>query len=92
MYTFWCLCRHFSKNGGDKLIVWTDSSLLSEVKRLCKCFRQESKLPTLTYSYANSVMIKNAIMLNIIHNIFDLRDTEVIIQCMYKKSLKIPKG
>ena len=34
---------------------------------------------TITYNQANSVIIKNAIILNIIHNIFNLCDTEVVI-------------
>ena len=32
-----------------------------------------SKTTTLTYKLANSVIIKNAIILNIIHNIFKLK-------------------
>jgi lipoprotein signal peptidase len=36
-------------------------------------------MPTLTYNRANSVIIKNVIMLNIIHNIFNLLDTEVVV-------------
>ena len=38
-----------------------------------------SKMPTLTYNQANSVITKNAIILNIIHNIFNLRDTEIVV-------------
>ena len=37
-----------------------------------------SKKPTLTYNRANSVIIKNAIILNTMHNICYLRDTEVV--------------
>ena len=36
-----------------------------------------SKMSTLTYNQANSIITKNAIILNIIHNIFNLRDTEI---------------
>jgi len=36
-------------------------------------------MPALTYNQANSVITKNAIILNIIHNIFNLRDTEVVV-------------
>jgi hypothetical protein len=35
--------------------------------------------PTLAYNLANSVIIKNAIILNIIQNIFNLGDTEVVM-------------
>jgi hypothetical protein len=38
-----------------------------------------SKMPTLTYNRANCVITKNSITLNIIHHIFNLRDTEVVI-------------
>ena len=34
-----------------------------------------NKMPTLTYNQANSGIIKNAIIFNIIHNIFNIRDT-----------------
>jgi predicted transcriptional regulator len=34
-------------------------------------------MSTLTYNQANSIITKNAIILNIIHNIFNLRDTEI---------------
>jgi hypothetical protein len=36
-------------------------------------------MPTFTYNGVDSVVIKNAIILNIIHNIFNLREAEVII-------------
>ena len=35
-------------------------------------------MSTLTYNQANKVVIKNALILNIIHYIFNLRDTEVV--------------
>jgi hypothetical protein len=38
-----------------------------------------SALPALTYNRAESVIIKNAMILTIIHNIFNLRDTQVRI-------------
>ena len=34
---------------------------------------------TFTYNQENSVIIKNIIILNIIHNIFNLHETEVVI-------------
>ena len=36
-------------------------------------------MPNFAYNRANSVIIKNAIILYIIHNIFNVRDTEVVI-------------
>ena len=58
-----------------------------------KYFVYVSKMPSLTYNRANSVIIKNVIMLNIIHNIFNLLDTEVvicIILVLLKRWLKLP--
>jgi hypothetical protein len=37
--------------------------------------------PYIEVYQANSVITKNAIILNIIHNIFNLRDTEIVV-CM----------
>jgi hypothetical protein len=34
-----------------------------------------NEIRTLTYNLANSVLIKKAILMNIIHNTFNLRDT-----------------
>jgi len=47
--------------------------------RLSKCFPHVSKISTLTYNPANNVIIRNAIILNIIHIMLNLRDTEVTI-------------
>ena len=47
-----------------------------------------SKMPTLTYNRANYVIIKNSITLNIIHNIFNLRDTEVVMNMYNISSIK----
>jgi hypothetical protein len=38
-----------------------------------------NKMSTLTYNRANSLTLKSVIILNIIHNIFNLRDTEVVL-------------
>ena len=46
-------------------------------------------MPNLTYNWVSSVVIKNALILNIIHNIFNLRNTEVgigIILLLFKKA------
>ena len=67
-------------NSGEvKLVVWAQASVGSEMMRSCKCFPHVSEMLTLTYNRANSVIINNAIILNSIHNIFNLRDTEVAI-------------
>ena len=52
---------------------------LSEVMRSCKCFPHVSKMPTITFYHANTVTTRNVIILYAIDNIFDLRDTEVVI-------------
>jgi hypothetical protein len=54
-------------------------------------FPHVSKMTTLIYNQANIVMIKDAIILNIIHNIFNLRDSEVVI-CKIKVLLKRVDG
>jgi len=46
--------------------------------RSCTCFPHVCKIPTLTYNRENSIIIENAIILNMIHNIFNLLDTEVL--------------
>jgi len=48
-------------------------------------------MTTTTYNRANNVIIKNAIILNIIHNIFYVRDTEVVI-CIVLVLLKRVDG
>ena len=59
------------KNGEVKLFSSAQICQLSEMMRAVS----GSKMLTLIYSQANSVILKNAIILNIIHNIVDLRDT-----------------
>jgi hypothetical protein len=63
---------------GVKVILWSQTSPLSEMIR-----SNVSKMSTLTYYQENSVIIKNAIILIIIHNIFNLRDTEVLSYAYY---------
>ena len=41
-----------------------------------KCFPHVNKIRTLTYNPVNSVLTKNDIVLNVIHNTFNLRDTD----------------
>ena len=66
------------KYGGVKLVLWTETSHLGEIMQSCKCFQNVSKISTLTYNIANSFILMNAIILNIIHNIFNIRDTEIV--------------
>ena len=89
--------------GGVKLVLFVQTSPLSEMMRHYKCFlhvskmptltdnranskmptltdhRANSKMPTLTDNRANSAIIKNVIILNIIHNILISRGTDVAI-------------
>ena len=70
------------KTGGVKLILWAETSPLSEMVWSCKYFPHASKMPTLTHNNRlNSFIIKNAIILNTIYtcDIFNLHDTEVVI-------------
>jgi hypothetical protein len=55
------------------------ASLFCELMQSCKCFPHVSKIPTITYNRASIIIIKNAIILNIIHNIFNHRDTQDVI-------------
>jgi hypothetical protein len=55
------------KSGRVKLVFWAQIFSLSEMMQSCKCFPYVSKLSTLTYNWANSNIIKNAITLNIIN-------------------------
>ena len=55
----------------------------------CKCFPPARKMTIFTYNRENIVIIKNAIILSIVHNIFNLRDTEFgicIILVLSKKA------
>jgi len=78
------------KSGGAKLVSWIhQTSPLSEMMRSCKCFPHIPQVSTFIYNRENSVIIKNAIILNIIHNILNLRVTEMviyIISVLFKES------
>ena len=65
------------KSGGVKRVLWTQTSSISEMMRSWKCFPYVSNMQALAYNLLNSVIIKNAIILNFMHNIFNLRDTGV---------------
>jgi hypothetical protein len=42
-------------SGDAKLVLWTQKSPLSEMMTSCNCIPPLSKMPTLTYSWANSM-------------------------------------
>jgi hypothetical protein len=65
------LYRHFNKKWWGKQVLETQTSPLSEMMRSWKCFSHVSKIPALTYNPAH--IIRNSIILNIIHNILTLR-------------------
>ena len=74
---YYCRCRNIGtgtsiQSGRIKQVVWSETSPLIEMMLSCKSF--VSKKPTLVYNLA---IIKNYIIVNIIHNIFNLRDGEV---------------
>ena len=52
------------------------ASPISEQVQSCNNCLRSSKMPTLTYNRTDSVVIKNAPILNIVHYIFNLRNTE----------------
>ena len=51
----------------------------SEMMRPCTCFPRVSKIQILAYNREYSVIIRNAIILNIVYNTFIRRDTEVVV-------------
>ena len=58
----------------------TQTTNRGEMKGSCKWYPHASEMLTLRHNGANSVEVKIAIILNIIHHIiFNLRDTEVVI-------------
>ena len=77
--TFLACYMHLNKNGGDKPVFWAQTSHITAMMRSCKCFPHVSIMPTLTYNWVNSAIIKKYLILNIIHSTFNLRETEVVI-------------
>ena len=65
------------KIGGVKLVLLSPPSEKNDAA--LQVPPNVSKMSTLTYNQENSVITKNTIILNIIHNIFNLRDTEVVV-------------
>jgi hypothetical protein len=66
------------KSGGVNLVLWAQTFPLSEMMRSCTRFNfHVSKIPTLTYNRPQSVIIKNALILN--NNIFNRRNREDVI-------------
>ena len=67
------------RSGWIKLVLWAQTSSLIDMRRSCKCCPHVNKILTHTYNRANSVLFKNTITLKMMHDIFNLHDTEVII-------------
>jgi len=61
----WLATCTLIKSSGVKLALWGITYPLSEMMQTCKCFPRVSKMPTFTYYEMNSVIIKNATILNI---------------------------
>ena len=82
--------RHFNKSGGVKLVLLSQTPTLSEMMLSCKCFQHVNQMPTLSYMHVNSIIIKNAIILNIKHNKFKFCEIylvpliqNIIVICLY---------
>ena len=54
------------KSGRAKLFVWAKTSPLREKVQPCKCFPYVTAMSTLIYNQKNSVIIKHAIILNML--------------------------
>ena len=67
------------KSGKVKLVLYAQTSLLSEIMRSDQCFPHVSNMPTITYNRVNRVIIKNGLILNSIHNIFNHCETKAAI-------------
>ena len=66
---FWLGTSISIKSDGLKLVLRVQASPLSEMKRSCKCFPDASKCQS-SYITGQTAIIKNAIILNIIHKRF----------------------
>ena len=62
----WLLTCTSIESGGVKLVLCAQTSSFSEMMGACTCFPHVSKMPTLKYNRGSNVVIKNAIILNII--------------------------
>ena len=65
--------------GGAKLDLRVQIFPLSEMRRSCTCFLHVRRIPILTYNWTNSIIIKNIIILNIIHNIFKCIMSSILV-------------
>jgi hypothetical protein len=86
---FLALYRHLKKMGEIKLVLWTQTSSLSENRR--SHFLQVSKMATLMHNKTNRVALKNVLILNIIHDILNFRSTEIVI-CIILDLIKRVNG
>jgi hypothetical protein len=64
------------------IIKWKQISPFSEMMRSCKCFPHIPQVSTFIYNRANSVIIKNAIILNIITFFFEVPRQESERSCI----------
>ena len=64
------------KSDRVKLVLWAQTSLLNVMMWSYKWFLHVREMSTLTYKHTNSLILKNAIILNII---FNISCTEVVI-------------
>ena len=71
--------KYIGKIGSVRILLSIVQFPLNQMLTSCKCFPLVRKMPTVTYNWANNVIINNVIILNIIHNIFNRRDTEVVM-------------
>ena len=83
----WCDTVTSIGSDGAKLVLRTQTYLHTELMRSCK-FNKQTKKETQT-NRLNRVTIETATILNIIHNIFNLRDTEVVICIILVLSKKV---
>jgi len=60
------------KSGGVKVVWGAQASPFSEMIRSCKYFLHVSKIPTIANKWMSTVVVKNVLILNFIHNIFNL--------------------
>jgi len=63
---------------GTMWSLWAQTSALSGTMWSCKCFPHSTKTQTPSHNWMNSASIKNALILNFMHNIFNLRFRVVI--------------
>jgi hypothetical protein len=74
--------------GDVKLILWDQTSVLSEMMRSWMCFPHVSKMPNFTYYRANSVFIWNAIKATLVRKDMDVNEHEKLSNVILRHTLK----